>query len=870
MPTRGRPSQAQKSYSYGSGHSGGQGRGRGGGRGGSARGGSQGGGSWGGVPREDVRKVGRGRIEGRVHQGRGFSRGGSRGGRDGTANVGRTRDTVPHHSDRRTIRQDGRNARPSGTKLAGQGTLAGEGTLTGQGALALPLPEAKAPSLSELTEKIGDFSKRRRFGEALQAYHEIARRGLSPNFGSYLAIVNACAKAGQVSLAEQFRQRCAATLLHGSAEEANNDQKAILAGAVMKAYVNAGRTREAYSRVLLKALDSIDGSKALLKSVSGAWAGAAARHSRTFNHFVRGCLRQGLIFPALGIYLSCLTRSKRSPSGSPPGSQSASASASLASSSSGSAESETENDSLLDGTGLSLLVELFASFGLGRTAASAMGLLEAIRVKSAMEKEILYKSKAKAYYALAVALHANAANPTDIADPKSPKKKRKLSSPVESKSTGETDDSSESQVQSEILELLCKAESSLRFQQKKGAKRKDGEEGMTSTELFQEHSIQELLTRIESLRKSVTHRQDAIPTVLPHYHIFDALPGATDASSKIVDVAKLRQHFADRESSITARVQKTLETEAKAQRDEQYGVKSNGRPLFTWLSEEGITALERRYLQQMTDGPSWHRLLGPSGNSDASDPPTAPFQRVVVELGGGDGDWFAELRRGADKTGSEAESQEAESAVADGKTLFIGNEYRWTRSLAMALKRPWDYEGNGKGDECIVAGGDGTVLLSLLREGSVDEIQVNYPEPPQIKDGSSAWIQASFFRQVWRALKVGGRFRIISDQKQYLQFISGTFVKNIVSVIESPSSNEVARGPSTAAMLEAGTSMKASTLPAVAGKGARFQSLTYTAPYHFVQEESGALAAGSYFARMWSRTEKSLFRMELKKVAELS
>uniref|UniRef100_A0A0G4I6R1 tRNA (guanine(46)-N(7))-methyltransferase n=1 Tax=Chromera velia CCMP2878 TaxID=1169474 RepID=A0A0G4I6R1_9ALVE len=63
-----------------------------------------------------------------------------------------------------------------------------------------------------------------------------------------------------------------------------------------------------------------------------------------------------------------------------------------------------------------------------------------------------------------------------------------------------------------------------------------------------------------------------------------------------------------------------------------------------------------------------------------------------------------------------------------------------------------------------VAGGDASeVLNKLFGDGSVDELYVNFPEPPSSFDAEANFLNESFFRSVLRVLRSRGSLTIVSD-----------------------------------------------------------------------------------------------------------
>lgn len=189
--------------------------------------------------------------------------------------------------------------------------------------------------------------------------------------------------------------------------------------------------------------------------------------------------------------------------------------------------------------------------------------------------------------------------------------------------------------------------------------------------------------------------------------------------------------------------------------------------------------------------------------------------RLVVELGCGSGDWICA------------------EAAANPSDLYVANELRWDRSLEVMRKRD-----ARKLRNLIIIGGDGTAVLErFVSPGSVDMVHVNFPEPPHVNDGPGAWISARFFQAVHSALRPQrGEIQIMSDQKLFMEYVSGALVKPLV---QPWMINEG---------VEQAEAQKAALERAV------FESLSFDRPWHFCKADSNGV---SYFDRLWRRGEKN-------------
>lgn len=129
---------------------------------------------------------------------------------------------------------------------------------------------------------------------------------------------------------------------------------------------------------------------------------------------------------------------------------------------------------------------------------------------------------------------------------------------------------------------------------------------------------------------------------------------------------------------------------------------------------------------------------------------------VILEVCSGSGEWVA---------------REASKAR---ETIFLASEFRFDRCVDILTRVAFQQL-----DNVWILCGDARELASIIPEGSVSELHVNYPEPPPVNSSrieeemSSDIVTRKFMADSKRMLKnETGVLKIVSDDKLYMQSVT--------------------------------------------------------------------------------------------------
>lgn len=150
--------------------------------------------------------------------------------------------------------------------------------------------------------------------------------------------------------------------------------------------------------------------------------------------------------------------------------------------------------------------------------------------------------------------------------------------------------------------------------------------------------------------------------------------------------------------------------------------------------------------------PSWEALFGNKN-------------RVVVEYCSGNGSWIAEKARDKSKN-------------------WVAVEWRFER-----VQKIWSKKKNQQLDNLFIVCGDARVFVrDYLREHSVDEVFVNFPDPwPKEKHAKNRLFQPPFIAELARTVKEGASFTVATDDPTYgQQLVEVVFSNGAWSALPHP------------------------------------------------------------------------------------
>ena len=251
--------------------------------------------------------------------------------------------------------------------------------------------------------------------------------------------------------------------------------------------------------------------------------------------------------------------------------------------------------------------------------------------------------------------------------------------------------------------------------------------------------------------------------------------------------------------------------------------------------EQGTSPVLARYTSAVgEDGRVDFLALCPApstASSSSSLSSSSVSGRIVnLEICSGAGDW--------------ATSQARQDAAALWITLELRRDRVQQTFASMVLK--------GVSNMCVVGGDAHCVLRDRFRSGTVDNIFVNHPEPPERNSGTSGsegahLLTAPFFNIMRGALKPGGRITIVTDNLPY--------GKSLVQIAHSVTTTTSVVGAAAAAGVtefgvDGGGAAGAADVVAAAGQVCLFEGTP--GPGHGYKTDTT-----SYFDRMWQQGGKS-------------
>eukprot|EP01054_Gregarina_sp_Poly1_P006598 Gregarina_sp_Poly_1__6597@NODE_353_length_9300_cov_96_781761_g295_i0_p1_GENE_NODE_353_length_9300_cov_96_781761_g295_i0NODE_353_length_9300_cov_96_781761_g295_i0_p1_ORF_typecomplete_len678_score104_24PPR_long/PF17177_4/1_1e09PPR_long/PF17177_4/1_7e06PPR_long/PF17177_4/1_6e03Methyltransf_4/PF02390_17/1_1e04Methyltransf_4/PF02390_17/8_7e13PPR_2/PF13041_6/0_0017PPR_2/PF13041_6/1_2e02PPR_2/PF13041_6/0_39PPR_2/PF13041_6/3_5e02PPR_2/PF13041_6/1e04PPR_3/PF13812_6/0_0024PPR_3/PF13812_6/0_18PPR_3/PF13812 len=577
--------------------------------------------------------------------------------------------------------------------------------------------------LASLNSNIAYFSARRRFGDAVAEFHRISSLGFAPNESSYLHIINACCRAGLPKRALTFMTQCEAQFGTSLREATFLSMKSSL----IRGYSDILEVGEAF-KILVE-------------------FGLKKLNPRVVNAFLRGCLKSGNSQEAYFIFKHLL-----------------------------------KNPVAIDITSLALITELLCFAGHYQEALELHDSLfphlstqenlpyvvdmAGLRIKVLLSlhyRRLRKEAKLTARELIDKLKSSTGLENYDISDLQATHKGADVEAfpSIENKTTHENsisdgqDPTENKESKSHQLFLLHKAEELLRAlkQMKKQPPHSYSEQFL----YFCADAPTAQFSSDSQIETSALWGSRCLPLLkgLLDFHQPKCDPFTIN---RLADLCQLSAGEMQRE-----------ETMAKSENLE--GTKSKGTPKHKKKNEVTLTnettkeetsreATRResreerlRYKRdKLNNNLAWAAQMTKTVLENISSKFGDSSREVVVELGSGGGDWIHSI------------------ASSSPHMLFIANELRWNRCCEISQK--------GFIENMVVLGGDGKYILSDVLPSSVsDWVFINFPEPPHIKDGPDAFIDTELFNLIRKVLKPKGKCVIVSDQKLYLSFVSGTFVK---------------------------------------------------------------------------------------------
>jgi pentatricopeptide repeat protein len=178
------------------------------------------------------------------------------------------------------------------------------------------------------------------------------------------------------------------------------------------------------------------------------------------------------------------------------------------------------------------------------------------------------------------------------------------------------------------------------------------------------------------------------------------------------------------------------------------------------------SAVLRRFIQQPTDTEFRDYFFANFYSSSFTAALSARLESVIspvkLEICSGLGEWI--LSR----------------CIEEPETLWIASELRFDRSFDIA------FSGYLRGvTNVIVCCGDVRDALTFLKESSIREIHVNFPEPPACHEGesdsSTDLMTGEFIVSVLSKLSIDGNLKIVTDNSRYAEQLRSRFAGHKVN-----------------------------------------------------------------------------------------